>query len=129
VVSENPATHVLLVGARGRCWQGETRTSDLRMKNDQHDDEPRSQHSRLPAGSLGLALIGLGAGAAWAHANALKPLAWALTTGAIVGTIAAIVWCAMPLLRLQRDPVLRRMGLTPWPLSRTKRTTQTDARR
>lgn len=53
-------------------------------------------------------------GVAWAHGNAPTAVAWALTAAVAASWIGAIIWCSMPLLRLQRDPLLRRMGLTPW---------------
>jgi hypothetical protein len=87
----------------------------------EHDGQgQRYWYSRLPKGSLGLALIISGAGAAWAHGSAPKAVAWAVTAAAAAAWVGALIWCALPLLRLQRDPVLRRMGLTPWSLSRAR---------
>jgi len=75
-------------------------------------------YSRLPRGSLGLVLVIVAGCAVWAHDNAPKPIAWALTGAAAAAWVGAIVWCTQPLLDLQRDPVLRRMGLTPWRVGR-----------
>lgn len=78
-------------------------------------------YSRLPRGSLGLALIVLAAGAAWAHDNAPTAVAWVLTAVVAAAWVGAIIWVALPALRLQRDPVLRRIGVTPWPVEPAKR--------
>jgi hypothetical protein len=85
--------------------------------------EPNRSWERLvPKGSLGLILIGMFVGAAWAdERGAPATVTWTLTGIAVAGTVAAVVWCAMPFLRLQRDPVLRQMALTPWTTSRRKR--------
>lgn len=85
-------------------------------------NERQVWYSRLPRGSLGLVLVIVAGCAGWAHDNTSKTVAWALTGAAAAAWVGAIIWVAQPLsmLRLQRDPVLRRMGLTPWPVSRAR---------
>lgn len=95
------------------------------MQQDNHGETRWS--SRLPGGSVGLALVVSAAGAAWAHENAPKAVAWGLTAAAAAAWVGAIIWCALPLLRLQRDPVLRRMGLTLWPVESARRKSGTMA--
>jgi len=85
-------------------------------------------YSRLPQGSLGLALVALAVCASWAQASGRTALAWGLGASAAAGAVAAVLWCVMPLVHLQRDPVLRRMGMTPWPIREDSRHRGPNAR-
>jgi len=68
----------------------------------------------------------MAAGVGWAHGSVPKAVEWALTAAVAASTAGAIIWCVVPLWRLQHDPVLRRMGLTPWPVRQAPRERMTD---
>jgi hypothetical protein len=96
--------------------------ADTNPRNSPGQPTRRRWERLVPRGSLGLILVGLFVGAAWADEHgAPASVTWTIVVIAVAGTVAAVIWCAMPLLRLQRDPVLQQMGLTPWPPSRKKR--------
>jgi hypothetical protein len=65
----------------------------------------------IAQGVTGVILFGMFAGAARAEERgAPARVTWTITGIAVTGTVAAVIWCAMPLLWLHRDPVLRQMG-------------------
>jgi hypothetical protein len=98
-------------------------TDETPSTNSPRESSHRSRWELLwPRGSLGFVVLALVVAAAVAHErDASSSVKWTLTVVALASAAAAVIWCCMPLLSLQRDPILRKMGLTPWPISRRTR--------
>lgn len=86
------------------------------------DEKRRLDASKPWPGSVGIPYLVLIAGAIWAEESGKPSLALPLAALVCTVTVAIVVWLLLPLYRAQRDPMLRSMGLIPWPVRHGART-------